>query len=89
MILTTPVQATEITGMIRAARIFRALLMVKIALYRNRLFFSVDSVFSDITTGETTSHPTKQPEDGCQVVGYSHATRLAKSTSQVAGYVAN
>jgi hypothetical protein len=26
------------------------------------------------TTGETTSHPTKQPEDGCQVVGYSHLT---------------
>jgi hypothetical protein len=30
------------------------------------------------TTGETTSHPTKQPEDGCQVVGYSHLTKLAK-----------
>lgn len=25
------------------------------------------------TTGETTSHPTKQPEDGCQVVGYGLA----------------
>ena len=25
---------------------------------------------SDRTAGETTSHPTKQPEDGCQVVGY-------------------
>jgi len=52
-------------------------------------FFSVNSVFSDVTTGETTSHPTKQPEDGCQVVGYSHSTKLAKDASQVAGYVAN
>jgi hypothetical protein len=49
---------------------------------------------TDMTTGETTSHPTKQPEDGCQVVGYSHltdetashATRLSKDNNQVAGY---
>ncbi len=49
---------------------------------------------TDITTGETTSHPTKQPEDGCQVVGYSyltdettnHSTRLSKDDNQVAGY---
>jgi hypothetical protein len=40
----------------------------------------------DETTGETTSHPTKQPEDGCQVVGYSHSTSLSKDDSQVAGY---
>jgi hypothetical protein len=33
---------------------------------------------TDMTTGETTSHPTKQPEDGCQVVGYSHLTNPAK-----------
>src|SRR5450631_2138942 len=33
----------------------------------------------DETTGETTSHPTKQPENGCQVVGYSHLTRLANA----------
>ncbi|MDD1633380.1 MAG: hypothetical protein LUP91_14395, partial [Methylococcaceae bacterium] len=29
----------------------------------------------DETTGETTSHPTKQPEDGCQVVGYEPSRR--------------
>ena len=48
----------------------------------------------DKTTGETTSHPTKQPEDGCQVVGYSHltgkttsqSTRLSKDNNRVAGY---
>jgi hypothetical protein len=48
----------------------------------------------DETTGETTSHPTKQPEDGCQVVGYSQSTDEATSQStkspnngdQVAGY---
>ena len=40
----------------------------------------------DGTTGETTSHPTKQPENGCQVVGYSHSTSLANNASQVAGY---
>src|SRR5450759_821901 len=40
----------------------------------------------DETTGETTSHPTKQPENGCQVVGYSHLTRLANDASQVIGY---
>jgi hypothetical protein len=28
----------------------------------------------------------KQPEDGCQVVGYSHSTRLSKNDNQVAGY---
>jgi hypothetical protein len=28
---------------------------------------------TDEATDETTSHPTKQPEDGCQVVGYSHS----------------
>ncbi len=33
-------------------------------------------------TDETTSHSTKQPKDGCQVVGY----RLPKDDSQVAGY---
>jgi hypothetical protein len=50
---------------------------------------------SDVNTGETTSYPTKQPEDGCQVVGYSHSTKLLdekllsghpKDASQVAGY---
>ncbi len=41
---------------------------------------------SDGTTGETTSHPTKQPEDGCQVVGYSHSTSPANNAGQVAGY---
>jgi len=41
---------------------------------------------SDGTTGETISHPTKQPEDGCQVVGYSHSTRLAINASLVTGY---
>ena len=39
-----------------------------------------------MTTGETTSHPTKQPEDGCQVVGYSHLTKLANYANQVIGY---
>jgi hypothetical protein len=51
-----------------------------------------------MTTGETTSHPTKQPEDGCQVVGYSHLTdgttdkttshltNPAKDAAQVIGY---
>ncbi|MBI5659599.1 MAG: PD-(D/E)XK nuclease family protein [Nitrosomonadales bacterium] len=38
---------------------------------------------SDKTTGETTSHPTKQPEDGYQVVGYSHSTRPPKDGDQV------
>ncbi len=38
----------------------------------------------DGTTDETTSHPTKQPEDGCQVVGYSQSTKPA--SGQVAGY---
>jgi general secretion pathway protein G len=28
----------------------------------------------------------KQPEDGCQVVGYSHSTRRSKNDNQVAGY---
>jgi len=41
---------------------------------------------TDMTTGETTSHPTKQPEDGCQVVGYSHLTKLANYANQVIGY---
>jgi len=48
---------------------------------------SICLLSSDKTTGETTSHPTKQPEDGCQVVGYSHSTRLTKNVNQVAGYV--
>ena len=47
-----------------------------------------------MTTGETTSHPTKQPENSCQVVGYSHltdkttshSTRLSKDDNQVTGY---
>ena len=33
--------------------------------------------FTDITshsTDETTSHPTKQPKNGCQVVGYNHTS---------------
>src|SRR3989338_8357124 len=56
---------------------------------------TLTEVVTDETTGETTSHPTKQPEDGCQVVGYSHSTRLSaekllaghpKDDSQVAGY---
>ena len=38
----------------------------------------------DGTTGETTSYPTKQPEDGCQVVGYSQSAKPA--SWQVAGY---
>jgi hypothetical protein len=29
-----------------------------------------------MTTGETTSHPTKQPKDGCQVAGYSNCFDL-------------
>ena len=40
----------------------------------------------DGTAGETTSHPTKQPEDGCQVVGYSQSTKPPKNGGQVAGY---
>jgi hypothetical protein len=56
---------------------------------------TLTEVVTDETTGETTSHPTKQPEDGCQVVGYSHSTRLSaekllaghpKDDSRVAGY---
>jgi hypothetical protein len=39
---------------------------------------------ADGTTVEPTSHPTKQPEDGCQAVGYSHSTKPA--SGQVAGY---
>src|SRR5450759_3500003 len=34
------------------------------------------------STDKTTSHPTKQPKDGCQVVGY----KLSKVDSQVTGY---
>jgi hypothetical protein len=38
-----------------------------------------DRKFSGVNpgSGETTSHPTKQPQDGCQVVGYAggHLTR--------------
>lgn len=30
----------------------------------------------DEITGGTIGHPTKQPEDGCQVVGYRHLTKL-------------
>src|SRR5665647_1957293 len=41
---------------------------------------------TDMTTDETISHPTKQPEDGCQVVGYSHLTKLANYANQVIGY---
>ena len=37
------------------------------------------------TTGETTSHLTKAAS--CQVIGYSHFTRLSKDDNQVAGYV--
>src|SRR3989338_9552379 len=48
---------------------------------------TLTEVVTDETTGETTSHPTKQPEDGCQVVCYSHSTRLTKNVNQVAGYV--
>ena len=33
---------------------------------------TLTEVVTDETTGETTSHPTKQPEDGCQVVGYKY-----------------
>ena len=47
-----------------------------------------------MTTDETISHPTKQPEDGCQVVGYSHltgkttsqSTKPSKNDGKVAGY---
>jgi hypothetical protein len=49
---------------------------------------------TDETIGEATSHPTKQPEDCCQVVGYSHLTGETTSQStkpprnggKVAGY---
>lgn len=41
---------------------------------------------ADKTTGETTSHSTKQPKDSCQVVGYSHLTNPAKDAGQVIGY---
>jgi hypothetical protein len=41
---------------------------------------------TDETTGETTSHPTKQPKDGCQVVGYSQSTQSPKNGDRVAGY---
>ena len=34
-----------------------------------------------MTTGATTSQPTKQPEDGCQVAGYSHSTDETTSHS--------
>ncbi|MBI5658298.1 MAG: hypothetical protein HZC43_01830 [Nitrosomonadales bacterium] len=27
-------------------------------------------------------HPTKQPEDGCQVFGYSHSTRLQEAAAK-------
>ncbi len=40
----------------------------------------------DETTGETTNQPTMQPKNGCQVLGYSHSTKLPKNSSQVAGY---
>jgi hypothetical protein len=36
----------------------------------------------DKTTGEIISHPATQPKDGCQVVGYSHSTRLSKSAAK-------
>jgi hypothetical protein len=57
-------------------------------LAKGELIYSVRPE-PDITTGETTSHltvettshPTKQPKDGCQVVGYKPAC------GQVAGYV--
>jgi hypothetical protein len=39
----------------------------------------------DRTTGETTSHLTKAAS--CQVIGYSHPTRLSKNANQVVGYV--
>ena len=53
------------------------------------------SMATDRTTDETTSHPAKQPQDGCQVVGYSHLTNPAaerllaghpKDAGQVIGY---
>jgi tRNA pseudouridine32 synthase/23S rRNA pseudouridine746 synthase len=47
---------------------------------------SVHASIPDVTTGKTTSHPTTQPEDGCQVVGYSHSTRPSRNDDQVAGY---
>jgi len=50
-------------------------------LYLQKISFAPDG-----TTGETTSHPTKQPKNGCQVVGYSHSPRLTNNASQVAGY---
>ena len=45
----------------------------------NSLVLSADGTTSH-STDETTSHPTKQPKDGCQVVGYKTAS------GQVAGY---
>ena len=53
------------------------------------------SMTTDRATDETTSHPAKQPQDGCQVVGYSHLTNPAaerllaghpKDAGQVIGY---
>src|SRR5450756_2137329 len=42
--------------------------------HSTRLPTALHSHLTDETTGKTTSHPTKQPEDGCQVVGYSQST---------------
>jgi hypothetical protein len=43
---------------------------------------AIRSLFLGETTGETTSHPTKQPKNGCQVVGYSHSTRLQTTAAK-------
>ncbi len=53
--------------------------------WTNGVHFHAPLPNPDGTTDETTSHPTKQPEDGCQVVGYSHSTKPA--SGQVAGYL--
>jgi len=37
---------------------------------------------TDESTGETASHPTTQPKDGCQVVGYSHSAKPPKKVAK-------
>jgi hypothetical protein len=55
------------------------ILFLRIPRQRQKIFGKTTAM----ATGETASHPTKQPKDGCQVIGYSQSTKLSKNDSQV------
>ncbi len=64
--LNKATESTEDTEMKRIAKIFHVHLMGAITINRESIVFSVNSVFSVVTT----SHSTKLPKDASQVAGY-------------------